>query len=62
MVLQGEKAKGLLYGISDIIIRKNDATILAMKMKAKYTQIVVDTYPEVLNAHPHSQGAILSLV
>lgn len=58
----GQKAKDLLSGISDIIISKNDATILAMKMKAKYAQIVVDTYPEVLNTHPHSQGAILSLV
>ncbi|EKM0378343.1 hypothetical protein PTT41_004070 [Cronobacter turicensis] len=33
-----------------------------MKMKAKYAQIVVDTYPKVLSTHPHCQGALLSLV
>ncbi|EPT7034543.1 pesticin C-terminus-like muramidase [Cronobacter malonaticus] len=60
--LTGQKAINALPGISDITISKDDATELAMKMKAKYAQIVVDTYPEILTTHPHCQGAMLSLV
>ncbi|ELY4778104.1 hypothetical protein ACLE1A_002848 [Cronobacter turicensis] len=58
--LQGNKYKH--HTKLHISRSKDDATELAMKMKAKYAQIVVDTYPEVLSAHPHCQGAMLSLV
>ncbi|EJF4143906.1 pesticin C-terminus-like muramidase [Salmonella enterica] len=60
--LSGQAARNSLSGIIDITINKDDATILAMKMKSTYAQTVVNTYPEVLNTHPHCQGALLSLV
>jgi len=60
--LKGDNALAIIPSLSDITISKEEATSLAMKMKSKYAQIVVDTYPEVLNTHPHCQGAMLSLV
>ncbi|MFI8418639.1 pesticin C-terminus-like muramidase [Serratia sp. NPDC078593] len=60
--LQGDRASAVIPSLSDITISREDAVALAMKMKEKYAQIVVDTYPEVLNTHPHCQGAMLSLV
>lgn len=60
--LKGDNALAFIPSLSDITISKEEATSLAMKMKSKYAQIVVDTYPEVLNTHPHCQGAMLSLV
>ncbi|XTZ39142.1 pesticin C-terminus-like muramidase [Salmonella enterica] len=60
--LTGSDALAIIPSLSDINISKEDAVSLAMKMKSKYAQIVVDTYPEVLATHPHCQGAMLSLV
>jgi GH24 family phage-related lysozyme (muramidase) len=60
--LTGSEALAIIPSLSDITISKEDAVSLAMKMKSKYAQIVVDTYPEVLATHPHCQGAMLSLV
>ncbi|MDQ1212381.1 pesticin C-terminus-like muramidase [Pantoea anthophila] len=60
--LKGNDALDIISSLSDITISKEDAVSLAMKMKSKYAQIVVDTYPEVLTTHPHCQGAMLSLV
>ncbi|HGW5509277.1 TPA: hypothetical protein ACNH1V_003382 [Citrobacter koseri] len=60
--MSGQDAINSLPGISDITISKDNATILAMKMKSIYSQTVVDTYPEVLDTHPHCQGTMLSLV
>lgn len=60
--LTGSDALAIIPSLSDITISKEDAVSLAMKMKSKYAQIVVDTYPEVLTTHPHCQGAMLSLV
>lgn len=60
--LTGNDALAIIPSLSDITISKEDAVSLAMKMKSKYAQIVVDTYPEVLTTHPHCQGAMLSLV
>lgn len=60
--LQGHSASAVIPSLSDITISKEDAVALAMKMKEKYAQSVVGTYPEVLNTHPHCQGAMLSLV
>jgi len=60
--LTGNDAQAIIPSISDITISKEDAMYFAMKMKSKYAQIVVDTYPEVLTTHPHCQGAMLSLV
>lgn len=60
--LTGSDALAIIPSLSDITISKDDAVSLAMKMKSKYAQIVVDTYPEVLTTHPHCQGAMLSLV
>lgn len=60
--LTGIDAQAIITSLSDITISKEDAVSLAMKMKSKFAQIVVDTYPEVLTTHPHCQGAMLSLV
>ncbi|WP_449550016.1 pesticin C-terminus-like muramidase, partial [Lelliottia amnigena] len=60
--LTGSNAKAIIPSLRDITISNEDAVSLAMKMKSKYAQIVVDTYPEVLKTHPHCQGAMLSLV
>lgn len=60
--MSGQDTINSLPGISDITISKDNATILAMKMKSIYSQTVVDTYPEVLDTHPHCQGTMLSLV
>lgn len=60
--LTGSDALAIIPSLSDITISKEDAVSLAMKMKSKYAQMVVDTYPEVLATHPHCQGAMLSLV
>lgn len=60
--LTGSDAMAITPSLSDITISKEDAVYLAMKMKSKYAQMVVDTYPEVLTTHPHCQGAMLSLV
>lgn len=60
--LKGGNASAVIPSLSDITISEEKAISLAMKMKSKYAQIVVDIYPEVLNTHPHCQGAMLSLV
>jgi GH24 family phage-related lysozyme (muramidase) len=60
--LKGGNASAVIPSLSDITISEEKAISLAMKMKSKYAQIVVDTYPEVLNTHPHCQGAMLSLI
>lgn len=39
------KLPTLIPSLNDITISKEDAVALAMKMKEKYAQIVVDTYP-----------------
>ena len=60
--LTGSNAIAIIPSLRDITISNEDAVSLAMRMKSKYAQIVVDTYPEVLKTHPHCQGAMLSLV
>jgi len=60
--LTGSNAIAIIPSLRDITISNENAVSLAMKMKSKYAQIVVDTYPEVLKTHPHCQGAMLSLV
>lgn len=57
--LTGNDAQAIIPSLSDITISKEDAVSLVMKMKSKYAQIVVDTYPEILTTHPHCQGAIV---
>lgn len=57
-----EDATAALSSISNIAISKSNATTLALRMKARYAQMVVDVYPQVVKLHPHCQGALLSLV
>lgn len=36
--------------------------MLALRMKQRYAQLMTDAYPEIVDLHPHCQGALLSLV
>ena len=59
---QGDQARSVLSTISHISISKEDSIALAVRMKKRYAQLVMDAYPGVMNLHPHCQGALLSLV
>jgi GH24 family phage-related lysozyme (muramidase) len=59
---KGQHARDSVQGVSDISISQDDALRLAIVMKRRYAQYVVDIYPELLGTHPDCQGAILSLV
>lgn len=64
-VAQGKKgaiASGVLPKISDITITKDKATKMIVSVKKRYANQVVDIYPEVLELHPHCQGALLDLI
>lgn len=59
---RGANARAHVGEVSDIPISKDDALKLALRMKRRYAQQVVDVYPEVIELHPDVQGAMLSLV
>jgi GH24 family phage-related lysozyme (muramidase) len=59
---QGAQARGTLNSLSHISISKENAIALAVKMKKRYAQLVIDAYPGAMRLHPHCQGALLSLV
>ncbi|MGB9098674.1 pesticin C-terminus-like muramidase, partial [Erwinia sp.] len=59
---KGDQARALVHELSDITIEKNKALHMAMILKGRYCQIVVETYPQAINLPPDSAGAILSLV
>ncbi len=56
---QGDQARIFL---NTILINKADAFTLALRMKKRYAQLVVDAYPGIVELHPYCQGALLSLV
>lgn len=60
--LSGEGARNSLTNVSAISISKENAMKLAIIMKKRYAQMVVDIYPKAVNLHPHCQGALLSLI
>ncbi|MBD9633904.1 pesticin C-terminus-like muramidase [Pseudomonas sp. PDM19] len=59
---QGDNARSVVGSLSGITISKPRALELALKMKKRYAQLVVEAYPQSINLHPHCQGALLSLV
>ncbi|VVN77959.1 hypothetical protein [Pseudomonas fluorescens] len=59
---QGDQARNVLSSVSHISISKEDSITLAIIMKKRYAQLVINTYPGVMGLHPHCQGALLSLV
>ncbi|WP_257230495.1 pesticin C-terminus-like muramidase, partial [Pseudomonas sp. SbOxS1] len=59
---QGDQARSILSSVSQISISKDNAIALAVRMKKRYAQLVIDAYPGVMVLHPHCQGALLSLV
>jgi hypothetical protein len=59
---KGSAARSHLSKVNSIAISKEDALKLAVIMKQRYAQQVVDIYPESISLHPDCQGALLSLV
>ncbi|EDO25688.1 predicted protein [Nematostella vectensis] len=59
---KGANARNHLSQVSNIAINKENALKLAVIMKKRYAQQVVDIYPSSINLHPDCQGALLSLV
>ena len=59
---QGDQARSILSSVIHISISKENAIALAIRMKKRYAQLVIDAYPGVMDLHPHCQGALLSLV
>ncbi|KAA6170019.1 pesticin C-terminus-like muramidase, partial [Pseudomonas veronii] len=59
---QGTQARDILSSLNHISISKENAISLAIKMKKRYAQLVIEAYPGAMNLHPHCQGALLSLV
>jgi len=59
---KGEAARNHLPLVSSIAISKENALKLAVIMKKRYAQQVIDIYPKTINLHPDCQGALLSLV
>lgn len=51
-----------LYKVKDISITKNKALELTKKAKANYAQKTYNIWSEVIDLHPHCQGALLSIV
>lgn len=60
--LRGKIARSYIHKVVDIDISKENAAILAMRLKRRYAQQVVDIYPESIHLHPDCQGVLLSLV
>ncbi|MGY0559257.1 calcium-binding protein [Luteimonas sp. A277] len=60
--LTKEKATDQLPSVAGISISRESALNFAFDLKRRYAQETVNIYPEVINLHPHCQGALLSLV
>ncbi|EWG64817.1 MULTISPECIES: pesticin C-terminus-like muramidase [unclassified Enterobacter] len=59
---KGDNARAIVHGLADIIISKDKALDMAMVLKQRYCQKVVDAYPQAINLPPDSAGAMLSLI
>lgn len=59
---KGDNARAIVHGLVDITITKDKALNMAMVLKQKYCQKVVDVYPQAINLPPDSAGAMLSLI
>ncbi|MBI6682382.1 hypothetical protein YA0697_11750 [Pseudomonas viridiflava] len=59
---KGQDARDYVHNVSSISISKENALKLAVIMKKRYAQQVVDVYPKAISLHPDCQGVLLSLV
>ncbi|UVE17781.1 pesticin C-terminus-like muramidase [Pseudomonas sp. LS44] len=59
---KGQDARDYVNKVSHISISKDNAMSLAVIMKKRYAQQVVDVYPQAIKLHPDCQGALLSLI
>jgi Bacterial toxin homologue of phage lysozyme, C-term len=59
---KGASAREYVSNLSHISISKENALKLAVIMKARYAQQVVNVYPKSISLHPDCQGVLLSLV
>ncbi len=59
---KGQDARDFVHNVSSISINKDNALKLAVIMKRRYAQQVVNVYPKAINLHPDCQGVLLSLV
>ncbi|HII4325765.1 TPA: pesticin C-terminus-like muramidase [Enterobacter cloacae] len=59
---KGDNARAIVHGLADITISKDKALAMAMVLKQRYCQKVVDAYPQAINLPPDSAGAMLSLI
>ncbi|MGE6767914.1 pesticin C-terminus-like muramidase, partial [Serratia sp. NPDC071084] len=59
---KGDRARSIVHGLADITISKDKALDMAMVLKQRYCQIVVNAYPQAINLPPDSAGAMLSLI
>ncbi|MFZ5295807.1 pesticin C-terminus-like muramidase [Enterobacter bugandensis] len=59
---KGDNARAIVHGLADITITKDKALDMAMVLKQRYCQKVVDAYPQAINLPPDSAGAMLSLI
>ena len=65
LVAQGKKgsaAQALVPSLSDITISKDKAYDMVMLVKKRYAEDTLRVYKDILNFHPHCQGAMLSLI
>ncbi len=51
-----------LTKVKNLTITKDTAMQLTKRVKANYAQQTYDIWPEVIDLHPHCQGALLSIV
>nr|WP_314641507.1 pesticin C-terminus-like muramidase [uncultured Pseudomonas sp.] len=59
---KGQDARDFVHNVSSISISKDNALKLAVIMKRRYAQQVVNVYPKAINLHPDCQGVLLSLI
>lgn len=59
---KGKDAQPFVDGFKDITISKQKAYDMVMVVKKRYAEDTLKIYSDVLNYHPHCQGALLSLV
>jgi GH24 family phage-related lysozyme (muramidase) len=60
--LKQNNAVNNLSKVQNLTITKDTAMQLTRRVKANYAQKTYDIWPEVIDMHPHCQGALLSIV
>ena len=60
--LKKQSAVNMLSNVNTIITTKDIGLKLSKISKARYAQNTYDIYPELIELHPHCQGALLSII